>query len=262
MFARESIHSCASISELPLRRDEMNTIVRVVIVCLISIFTTVTVFAQSAGGEADALVKIKVKRVDKAFLLPGADFSTYKKVIIAPSEVSFQKNWLRDINNQRMSPSRQIKDSDVKKIIEIARSGFDEIWAEGFKAAGYEVVTTPGEGVLKLVPSVFDLFVNAPDVLEPGRTYNYTVEAGEAALSLDVRDSVSGTLLGRIIDKRIAGNGTNSLQWTTSVSNRSDFGHLFKTWAKIAADGLGQLAKASPLPETLKPNQKLPKKQP
>jgi hypothetical protein len=237
----------------------MKTFTRIAIACLLSAMT-MTTFAQDAGGEADALVKIKAKGIDKAFLLPGADFSGYKKVIIAPSEVAFQKNWLRDMNNQSMSLSRRLSDKDAQKIIEAARSGFDEIWIEAFKAAGYEVVTAPGSDVLKLVPSVFDLYINAPDTMDAGRSKSYTVEAGEAALSLDIRDSVSGALLGRAIDRRTAGTDMGRLQWTTSVSNRSDFGILFKSWANQATKSLGELAKASPLPETLKPNQKLPKK--
>jgi hypothetical protein len=237
----------------------MKTFVRTAMACVLCAISALA-FSQTSGGEADALVKIKAKGLDKAFLLPGADFSGYKKVIIAPSEVAFQKNWLRDINNQSMSLSRRLSDKDAQKIIEAARSGFDEIWIEAFKKAGYEVVTVPGSDVLKLVPSVFDLYVNAPDTMDSGRNKSYTVEAGEAALSLDIRDSVSGTLLGRAIDRRTAGTDMGQLQWTTSVSNRSDFGILFKSWANQAAKSLGELAKASPIPETLQPNKKVPKK--
>jgi Protein of unknown function (DUF3313) len=238
----------------------MKTFTRIAIAFLLSTIGAVSALAQTTGGEADALVKIKAKKVDQAYLLPGADFSAYKKVIIAPSEVAFQKNWLRDMKNQAMSLSYRISDKDAQKILEAARSGFDEIWAEAFKAAGYEVVTTPGADVLKLVPGVFDLYINAPDVPTAGRSKSYTVEAGEAGLNLEVRDSVSGTLLGRVVDKRTAGVDMGQMQWTTSVSNRSDFSILFKQWAKIAANGLGELAKASPLPETLQPNKKLPTK--
>jgi hypothetical protein len=241
----------------------MKTFTRTAIACLLCAISAIA-FSQTtagSGGEADALVKIKAKGLDKAFLLPGADFSGYKKVIIAPSEVAFQKNWLRDMNNNSMSPSRRLGDKDAQKIIAAARSGFDEIWIEAFKAAGYEVVTEPGNDVLKLVPSVFDLYINAPDNMAIGRSQSYTVEAGEAALSLDIRDSINGTLLGRAIDKRTAGSDMGRLQWTTSVSNRSDFGILFKSWANRAVKSLGELAKASPLPETLQPNKKVPKKE-
>ena len=238
----------------------MKSFTRFVIALFVSIACVTTAFAQAIGGEGDALVKIKAKNVDQAFLLPGTDFKPYKKVIIAPSEVAFQKHWLRDMNNRSMSLSRRVSDKDAQKIIEAARSGFDEIWAEAYTAAGYQVVTTPGDDVLKLVPGVFDLYVNAPDIQEPGRSKSYTVEAGEASLLLDVRDSVSGTLLGRVIDRRTAGTDMGRMQWTTSVSNRSDFRQLFKRWAKISTDGLSELAKASPLPETLEPNKKVPVK--
>jgi hypothetical protein len=238
----------------------MKKFARFFIACLVGVVGATPTFAQEAGLEGEALVKIKAKNVDEAFLLPGADFSGYKKVIIAPSEVAFQKDWLRDMNNRSMGISRRLSDKDAQKIIEAARSGFDEVWAEAFSSSGYQVVTTPGDDVLKLVPGVFNLYVNAPDIQTGSRSKSYTVEAGEASLLLDVRDSVSGALLGRVIDRRTAGVDMGRMQWTTSVSNRSDFRQLFKRWAKIASDGLSELAKASPLPETLEPNKKIPVK--
>jgi hypothetical protein len=95
--------------------------------------------------------------VDRAYLLPGANFSVYKKVLIAPSEIAFQKDWLRNMNQGVVSLEQRIGDEEANRILRAARSGFDEIWAEAFKAAGYEIVTEPGPEVLKVVPSVFDL---------------------------------------------------------------------------------------------------------
>lgn len=230
---------------------------------LVSICFGASALAESQlnAAEADHLVKIKTSKVDQAYVLPGVDFSKYKKVMIAPSEVAFQKNWLRSMNNRPASFAERVTDQDAKKIVEAARSGFDEIWAKAFQAAGYEVVSTPGDDVLKLTPVVFDLYINAPDVPGAVLTKSYTVEAGEASLSLDTRDSMSGTLLGRVVDRRTAGDHAGRLQWTTRISNRVDFDRLFETWAKLAADGLTEVANASPLPETLQPNRKLPKKQ-
>jgi hypothetical protein len=217
-------------------------------------------FAQAADSEGAQLVRIKTHKVDQASLLPGGDFSRYKKVMIAPSEVTLQKNWVRTMNNFNVPLSNRITEEDATKIVTDVRAGFDEIWVKAFKSAGYEVVTAPGDDVLKLTPVVFDLFINAPDVPGAVRTKSYTIEAGEASLSLDARDSVSGALLGRIIDKRTAGDHAGRFEWTTRVSNRADFDRLFGQWAKIAADGLGELAHASPVPQNLQPNQKLPTK--
>ena len=47
-----------------------------------------------------------------------------------------------------------------------------------------------------------DLYVNAPATTSTGISRSYTVEAGEATLHVDVRDSRTGTLLGRVSDRR------------------------------------------------------------
>jgi hypothetical protein len=38
--------------------------------------------------------------------------------------------------------------------------------------------------------------------MEPGRSHTYSREAGEATLVLEVKDSLSGELLGRAVDER------------------------------------------------------------
>ncbi len=46
------------------------------------------------SGNWDGLVQVKPKRVDAAFLLPGADFRNYKKIMMDPVEVAMEKDWL------------------------------------------------------------------------------------------------------------------------------------------------------------------------
>ena len=41
------------------------------------------------SGNWDGLVEVKPKRLDAVFLLPGADFRAYKKVMMDPVEVAF-----------------------------------------------------------------------------------------------------------------------------------------------------------------------------
>lgn len=225
--------------------------------CALLIIANVAL-ARDVERTWDSLVRVKSRNVDEAYLLPGANFSQYSKLMITPAEVAFQKNWLRDMNNQAMSLSRRVSDKDANRILEAARSGFDEIWVNAFKSAGFEVVTAPGPDVLKLTPAVLNLYINAPDIRSADRVQTYTIEAGHAVLDLEIRDSVSGALLGRAVDKRVAGPRVGQLRWTTGVSNRADFRRLFMQWAKIAADGLKELQQISPLPEAIEPNRKLP----
>ena len=109
--------------------------------------------------------------------------------------------------------------------------------AEAFRARGYEVAAAPGPGVLRLSPSVTDLYVNAAEnVATGGTTKSFTKDAGEAKLVLEARDSVSGTLLGRVVDHRTAREGTKGTQLsdvrrTTTVSNNFWFDTAFRRWA-------------------------------
>jgi hypothetical protein len=209
--------------------------------------------ALAAGSpELEGLVEVKPKRMDEAFLLPDADFRQYSAVIIDEPDVAFDKNWMRNMNESR-SLSRRVSKEDAEKIAAATRSGLVEVFQEEFRKAGYAVATAPGADVLRLSPSIIKLYINAPDVMSPGRSSSYTLDAGEATLVLEARDSVSGALLGMAIDRREA-RGTGFVTWTNSVTNRSDFRRLFQQWAKICIKGLDDLKAASPVsPEPVKP---------
>ena len=127
---------------------------------------------------------------------------------------------------------------------------------EAFKQAGYEIVAAPAPDVLRVSTAVIDLYVNAPDTMSAGRSYSYTMEAGEATLVIEVRDSMTGALMGRVLDRRMT-RGAGRLQMTTSVSNQAEFRSLFRQWADIAAKGLDELKAQSPVPADLRPKQKL-----
>jgi hypothetical protein len=218
--------------------------------------------AASAGAQDvtttttwDGLVEVKPKRMDAAFLMPGADFRPYKKLMLDPAAVAFRKDWMKNVN--RSTPlSRRITQEDAEKIAAAARDNFSEVFTEAFRDAGYQIVTAPGADVLRVRPGIIDLYIAAPDKQGAARSRTYTMEAGEATLFLEVRDSSSGALLGRAVDQRATRN-TGSLTVTNQVTNRSDFRALFRKWADISVKGLKTLRELSPVPKDLKPGQKL-----
>ena len=132
----------------------------------------------------DGLQKVKSKKLDTAYLLPGADFRGYTKVMIDPLEVAFRKNWERDMNRASRSARQRVSAEDADRIRKELGEGFHEVLVEDFAKAGYEVVTAPGPDVLRLRPGLVDVWINAPDTMQPGRSYTFTVEAGEATLAL------------------------------------------------------------------------------
>jgi hypothetical protein len=222
--------------------------------------TALTLISFSAlaqdSGNWDGLVEVKPKRVDAAFLLPGADFRSYTKIMMDPVEVAFVKNWARDYNRDAASLSKQLSQEDVERIAQAARDEFTKAFTEVYAKAGLSLVAAPGADVLRLRPGVVDLKIVAPETMTAGRSRTYSMEAGEATLFLELRDSTTGALLGRALDKRATRN-SGRLQVSNSVTNLSDFRALFKQWADISVKGFEELRAHSPVPADLKPGQKL-----
>jgi hypothetical protein len=211
---------------------------------------------DESAGNWDGLVEVKPKRIDAAFLLPGADFRPYKKLMIDPVEVAFKKDWAEDYNRDASTLSQRLSQEDVERIAAAARDNFTEVFNEAYKNAGLEVVTTQGPDVLRVRPGVVDLYVTVPDTMSSGRSRTYTMESGQATLFIELRDSTTGALLGRALDRR-ATRSSGRVQISNSVTNLSDFRVLFKQWADISVKGFNDLRAMSPVPADLKPGQKL-----
>jgi hypothetical protein len=210
----------------------------------LSLLAAPVALAASQPASWDGLTRVKSKKADAVYLLPGADFRAYTKVQLDPTEVAFQKNWLRDYNDQTMGLSSRISDAEAKKLLGQVRTGFEDIFRDAYTKAGYQVVTEPGPDVLRVRTAVANLRVNAPDRPTASRSRTYSREAGEATLILEARDSTSGALLGRAVDARLAGDTGPYMR--NSVTNRSDFSRLFKSWAQSSANGLIALKTVSP----------------
>ena len=155
----------------------------------------------------DGLVQVKAKRLDLVYLQPGADFRGYTKVILAPTELAFEKNWQRDQNRTSRALSSRISDSDIQNALKQGVAAADDIFADAWTKGGYTIVTEPGPDVLRVNTGIVNIRVSAPDQRTAGRSYNFAGEAGSATLFVEARDSMTGALLGRAIDQKIAGGG-------------------------------------------------------
>jgi Protein of unknown function (DUF3313) len=223
---------------------------------LLALIATSLALGKDIPENWDGLVRVKGKRLDAVYVAPGADFRSYTKVMIDPPLVAFRKNWMRDINDSSVGITRDVTDDDAKQILEKAKTGFTEVFNRELQKAGVTVVTEPAADVLRLSPAVVDLYVNAPDTMSSGMSRTYTMQAGEATLLLEARDSVTNALLGRALDRRET-QGSGVAQITSSVTNIAEFERLFSQWAKIAIKGFGELKELSPVPADVKPMQKL-----
>lgn len=231
------------------------TNVKWIVALVLTLIAVPAMGADKTPDTWDGLVEVKSKKLDAAYLAPGADFRPYTKLLVDPTQAAFRKDWMKNMNNRR-DISRKVDDEMAMDILEAARTNFADVFGEAFGKAGYAIVTAPGADVLRISPGVTNLYVNAPDVMATGRSVTYTANAGEATMVLELRDSITGALLGRVTDRRET-RDSMGMQQANRVTNTSDFRALFKAWADISVKGLGTLKSLSPIPETLTPGQRL-----
>jgi len=180
----------------------------------------------------DGLVPVQSRYLDHVYLRPDADLAAYRKVLIDSVHVEIRNDWLTRMNAYSWSASRSVGPEEGLRIARDTAFSLQGILAEAFRARGYEIVAAPEPGVLRVSPSVIDLYVNAPVRVSPWRTKTFTRDAGEATLLLEARDAMSGGLLGQVVHHGIAREMGGQLMLTDDVTNRFWFDALFRRWAE------------------------------
>lgn len=190
----------------------------------------------------DGLVLVPDTQVMGVWVKPDADFSVYDRVMIEEVPVAFRRGWQvqqnrSSVNNVTSRDMQRIKDATS----EMLRAAFvHELSTDG----GFDVVDAPDTDVLLLRPAIVDLDVTAPDSRGTGRSYNFASSAGAATLHLELYDSVSGEILARAVDQRVASTPGDIMRMSTSVTNRSQAEGIFAAWADLLRESLDE-ARAS-----------------
>ena len=191
----------------------------------------------------DGLVRNPDAAAGYVYVKPGVDPVEYQSFSVVPCDVAFRKNWLRDQNAARRSPSQRVKEKDMESI----RTKLAEMCTEEFNsvlltAPSYELVPLEEAGATTLVlkPHIIDLDVVAPDVQSPSMSRTYTTESGEMTLFLEIADASTGETLYRIVDRR-RNLRSMRLQWSNSVTNTAEARSILNAWGKQFRDGLDRV---------------------
>ena len=189
----------------------------------------------------DGLERVETKRVDVAYWKEGATLADYDQVNIAPVSVEFRKNWQRDQNSSRRSVSERITQEDMDRMRAWLAEEFRAIFTDELGKGGYAVTGESGPDVLSLRPAIVNLDVAAPDLSmrQAGRTTTYTTRAGEMTLVMELYDSHTNSLIGRVVDRR-QDMDTGFPMMTTSVSNRATADRWLRAWAKALREALDE----------------------
>ena len=179
----------------------------------------------------DGLHKVDHSVADAAWARPDFDLSKYTKIL--PIEAQFE--YRPDVNRARTTIERGR--GGPYYIDEERRAAFEaevrEVFLEEMaKIQHFEFVTEPGPDVLLLRGALLDIITSVPDEDDiPGRSEFFVSSVGEATLVLELRDSESGTILARSIDRRAAERISGQMMNSNRVSNAQEVRRLIRFWA-------------------------------
>ena len=195
---------------------------------------------QRGPTEWDGLVRQPNTRLDAVFLPPAAEIPSYTSVMLAPATVQFARNW--DPNRGGRSMSRRLDAGDITAIKDSLAEMLGNTFREELTAGGYQIVSEPGPDTLLVIPTIVDLYVTAPDTMSAGRSRTYTANSGRMTLVLELRDSVTGETLARVVDGQ-SGRNIGIMTITNRATNTADAQRAIRIWARALRSGLDSLHK-------------------
>ena len=191
------------------------------------------------GAETsfDGLHKVDNTHADTAWARPDFDVSRYTKLL--PLKGSFEYRPVKD--RGRLAITRS--DGGPYFIDDKARERFETLVGDVFKEeltkiGRFEIVDKPGPDVMAVQGALLDIISYVPPEPIGGRSFIYLSSVGEATLVLELRDSETGTILARAIDRRAAESIGNTFIDSNRVTNAAEVRRLIRHWATRLREGL------------------------
>jgi hypothetical protein len=186
--------------------------------------------ALAASLVAFAYPSVAAVQVDYT---AGAASKSYRKVLVAPAQVEFDRRFIEDGKTLRGNLGKMRPQDQQQLASEIGQSMRNAL-AEAFRKRGFEVVAAPASDVLTISPAVRELYVNTPSDRIGSRVVARS--AGEARLVVEGSDA-SGTRVLRASNKATAGE-TASFRAEHKATNLQAFDEMFRDWADELAVAL------------------------
>jgi hypothetical protein len=199
--------------------------------------------SRQAPSQWEGLQRQPSRNLEQVYVLPGAEFAQFRRVRLDAPEVAFASSW--DPNARERDLSRRLTPQDVQEIKDGLARMLQSTFAAELARGGYELATEDAPDVLRVTPQIVDLFVNAPDTLGAGRGRAYVMDAGRMTLVVEARDSVTGQLLARVVDRK-EGPNFGTLQWANSVTNSSEARRAIAQWARALREGIDAVRGQAP----------------
>ncbi len=185
----------------------------------------------------DGLHKVDNSQADVAWARPDFNISGYKKIWPVGAGIEYRQ--VKDKGRSSMARSQ----GGPYFIDDKARVRFEKVVGDVFKEElqkieRYELVDGPGPDVLMVRGGLLDVISYVPPDAIGGRSEVFLSSVGEATLVLELRDSETGTILARSVDRRAAADMGGTLQRSNTVTNTAEVKRVIRHWASRLREGL------------------------
>lgn len=195
---------------------------------------------QDAEMTHDGLTRVDRTIMDAVWAREDIDLTGVTKVMIHSLGVEY-RNDSGPYSGRAGTGSGRTRSGQTEFQLDAdTRALFEEEIGAAFleefqRSTVFEVVDEPGPDVLGLHLGLLDVVSRVPpDSI--GRSRVFLDSVGEATLVLELRDSVSHTVLARAVDRRAAQSG--QMIESSAPRNRSEVRRLGRRWGQILRDGL------------------------
>jgi hypothetical protein len=197
----------------------------------------------------DGLNNVDNSQADLAWARTDFDISQYNKLLVLSSEFEYRKATNRGRTQMERSRGGPYFINDER------RAEFEEFVGEVFreefsKIENFTFASEPGPDVLVVRGALLDIITYVPDTDNiAGSSRFYLSSVGEATLVLELRDSESGSILARSIDRRAAEQISGSMMQSNRVTNSAEVRRLIRFWATRLREGLDGFVEQANAPQ-------------
>ena len=188
------------------------------------------VIAPSAGPTTpDGLQQRSNNRVDSVYAAPGASLAWYRRVMLDELDVAFRADW------QQRHP--EISPSEIGDIRTLGAALFRTAFSAELEKGGYAIVDKPAPDVLRVKATVLDVDFAPASAAAAAVAGRYIVSTANVSLAAELRDSASGAVLARIIDRN-RGRNVGNLEMASEQNTSKEALQAFTTWAGLLREAL------------------------
>jgi hypothetical protein len=186
----------------------------------------------------DGLVRRQSKQVDTLYVKSGATLAPYKRVMLDSVEFAFKQDW------QKQHP--EVSESDMTRVRSQGSAAFYEIFSAALTMnGGFPLTMQPGPDVLRVTATISELDLSTTPAAG-GTQRMHVVSPQDLTLLMELRDSQSGALLARAID-RDKGRAIGNLQVEGDLKNSTEARKALEMWAGLLRGAL-DAARSAPAP--------------